>query len=110
MAGLNNAEKPQDEDQDQQSAKTYIHACLQFLVVAGTTGKRPHRSSRFDDVMELLGVIFYPSANCRICLTFRPLIAISAPTAVPQVPPFAFHLKEQRHEGADEDDQVGQAA
>src|SRR3954451_10160483 len=54
-------------------------------------------------------VLFYPSAKRRICLTFELAFANSGPTAVPAWRRFFSLERGSRHEGADEDDQIGQA-
>jgi hypothetical protein len=54
-------------------------------------------------------VLFYPSKKRRIFLTFGQSAAISASDGGSlRVPPFSLE-RGSRHEGADEDDQVGKA-
>jgi hypothetical protein len=73
---LNDAKQPKDENKDQEAAKTDIHSFLLFRVADETENMAlPFPSLRW---RHQTTVLFYPSGNARICLTFRPLPAISA--------------------------------
>jgi hypothetical protein len=57
MVSLDDAEQPQDEDQDQQAAKTDIHAIPPMFVLLVKRCEQSCRSTRYGAVMLLRGII-----------------------------------------------------
>jgi hypothetical protein len=88
-AWSNHPEQPQHQDQDQQTAKTDIHANSSDFCFGPRTDDRLAPFQPFQRRSDTVRVIFYPPATWRIRLTFRPSAAISGAQALP---PGAAHF------------------
>jgi hypothetical protein len=70
---LNDAQEPEDQDQDQNSAETDIHDTFLLLVLLLKRGALQRRSTRYGDGMNVLEGMILPARNPPDLLDFWPL-------------------------------------